>query len=95
MITMHPGEYLLEECLQPLGLSQADFAKRLGVSNSTVSRILSGKADVTPDMAVRLELTVGRSAEYWMGMQTSYSLKKARSQISKSDVIPVFQAEEA
>lgn len=89
MITMHPGKYLLEDCLRPLELSQRAFADRLGVAESTLSRILSQKADVTPEMAVRLEYTVGRSAEFWMSMQTNYSLKRAREAVQPSDVDPI------
>ena len=51
----HPGEMLLEEFLEPLGLTQTEFAERLGVSYPRVNELVHGKRGVTPDTALRLE----------------------------------------
>lgn len=83
MITMHPGEYLILSYVEPYKLSQREMADRLGVSTATVSRVLSQKADVTPEMAVRLELVFGQSAESWMAMQVAHSLAQARKAVDK------------
>ena len=76
MILMHPGEYIIEVYLKPLDMGVTDLANRLKVSKSTVSRIINQKADVTPSMALKLSYVLGRSAESWMSMQTSYSLHR-------------------
>lgn len=78
MIVMHPGEYIKEVYLEEANISNKELATLLDVSEATVSRILSGKSEVSPDMAVRLERVLGRSAESWLAMQTSYSLAQAR-----------------
>lgn len=73
MITMHPGEYLLEVYLEPLAMMQSGLAKRLQVDKSSVSRVISGKAELPATMA-------------WMGMQTAHSLMLARKNLAKMDV---------
>lgn len=70
----HPGEVLRELCLEPLGLSVTDAAEALGVSRKTLSSILNGRAGVSPEMAVRLSIAFGTSAESWMNQQTQYDL---------------------
>ena len=70
----HPGEVLRELCLQPLGLSVTDAARSLGVSRKTLSSILNGRAGISPEMAVRLSLAFGTTAESWMTQQVHYDL---------------------
>lgn len=79
MITMHPGEYLALSYLQPLQISQAELAKRLGVSPSAVSRLVQEKADVSVDMAMRLGRVLDRSPESWLHMQIQHNLAAART----------------
>ena len=67
----HPG-MLLEDYLGDVSLAEA--ARRLGVTRATLSRIRNGHASVTADMAVRLGILLGTSAELWLGMQTAYDL---------------------
>ncbi|NHZ89380.1 HigA family addiction module antidote protein [Massilia sp. CCM 8733] len=86
MITMHPGEYLREVYLEPLGMTQSELAKRLQVDKSSVSRVISGKAELFAAMAVRLSQVFDLSAEAWMGMQTAHSLMLARKNLEKMDV---------
>ena len=77
----HPGSILLEDVLPELGLSVTEAARHLGVSRVTLSRLLHGKAGLSPDMALRLEAWLaGPSAESWLGMQTQYDLWQARQQ---------------
>ena len=70
----HPGEVLRELCLKPLGLSVSESAKALGISRKTLSAILNGRAGVSPEMAVRLSIAFGTSAESWLNQQTQYDL---------------------
>lgn len=70
----HPGELLRELWLEPLGLSITTAAAKLNVSRKTLSEIVNGKAAVTAEMALRLELAFGKSAESWLGHQSAYDL---------------------
>ena len=70
----HPGEILRELCLKPLGLTVTRAATALGVSRKTLSRILNGRAGISPEMAVRLSLAFGTTAESWMNQQVQYDL---------------------
>ena len=70
----HPGEVLKTLCLEPLKVSVTEAAKALGVSRKTLSAILNGRAGISPEMAVRLSLAFGTSAESWLHQQTQYEL---------------------
>lgn len=70
----HPGEILREFCLEPLDLTVTQAAQALDVSRKTLSGILNGRAGISPEMAVRLSLAFGTSAESWLNQQTQYDL---------------------
>jgi addiction module HigA family antidote len=70
----HPGEFIEGVYLEPCELSIRQVAERLGVSASTLQRLVAGKSRVTPDMALRLSRVLGRSAESWLAMQDSHDL---------------------
>jgi addiction module HigA family antidote len=70
----HPGEMLLEEFLKPMGVSQSEFAARLGVSYPRLNEIINGKRGVTPDTALRLAKVLGMSADFWLGLQLDWDL---------------------
>jgi antitoxin HigA-1 len=70
----HPGEIIKSLCLEPLGLTVTEAAKALGISRKTLSAILNGRAGVSPEMAVRLSIAFGTSAESWLNQQTQYDL---------------------
>ena len=70
----HPGEIIRRLCLDPLGVSVTDAAQALGISRKTLSAILNGRAGVSPEMAVRLSMAFGTSAESWLNQQTQYDL---------------------
>ena len=65
----HPGAILREDVLPELGITQGEFADRLGVSRRTVSEILHERRSVTPDMAIRLGKLLGNGAGLWLRMQ--------------------------
>ncbi|SDJ86415.1 plasmid maintenance system antidote protein, XRE family [Cryobacterium psychrotolerans] len=81
----HPG-LLLEDYLGEVSLAEA--ARRLGVTRATLSRIRHGHSAVTADMAVRLSLLLGTSAELWLGMQGAYDLWNER-QKPRPEVLPL------
>ena len=70
----HPGTVLKELWLEPLGLTLTRAALRLGVTRKTISKIVNGHGAITPEMALRLEIVFGTSAQTWMNMQTAYDL---------------------
>jgi len=70
----HPGEMIKELCLKPKAISVADAAKQLGVSRKTLYKIINGKGSVTPEMALRLELVFGSTAQTWLNLQATYDL---------------------
>jgi addiction module HigA family antidote len=65
---------LLEEFLEPLGITQSAFAVRLGVSFPRLNEIINGKRGVTPDTALRLARVTGMSADFWLGLQQDWDL---------------------
>lgn len=73
----HPGEVLKSLCLEPLGLSVTEAAEALGVSRKTLSSILNGRAGISPEMAIRLSMAFGTSAESWLNQQSMFDLWQA------------------
>lgn len=70
----HPGEIIKGLCLEPKGISVADAAERLGISRKTLYKIINGNGAVTPEMALRLELVFGSTAQTWLNAQSTYDL---------------------
>lgn len=77
-IPTHPGEILLEEFLNPLGLSQVAFAEHIGVPVQRVNEIVRGKRGVTPETAWLFAGAFGTSPEFWLNLQTNYDLARSR-----------------
>lgn len=76
----HPGELLREDVLAPLGIEVTDAAQRLGMSRTTLSRVINGRAGISPDLAIRLERAGVSTARFWMTLQTNYQLAQAEQQ---------------
>ena len=74
----HPGEVLLEEFLEPLGLSQNALARAVGVPPRRINEIVLGKRSITADTAVRLAAAFGTSERFWLGLQADFDLEEAR-----------------
>lgn len=72
--TVHPGEILREDFLQPLNISLAALARALRVSAPTANDVVRERRDVTADMAIRLGCYFDMTAQFWMNLQTDYSL---------------------
>ena len=70
----HPGEFIREVYLEELNVSSRAVAAKLKVSPSTFTRLLNGKSSISPEMAMRLSKTLGRSPESWLAMQNNYDL---------------------
>lgn len=82
----HPGEFITEVYLEPYNLSGRELAAKLGVSASTLNRILTGTSAVSPEMALRLSKALGRSPESWLAMQSYYDLWQARQHVKLGNV---------
>ncbi|QXP83515.1 HigA family addiction module antitoxin [Methylococcus sp. ANG] len=70
----HPGEILKEMWLKPANLTVTEAASALNVSRKTLSELVNGKAGISPEMALRLEMAFGKSAESWLAHQAAYDL---------------------
>ena len=76
---VHPGEILRIEVIESLGLEVGQAATLLGVSRPALSRVLNGRADISNEMALRLEKAGAGTAETWANLQTAYSLHRVRT----------------
>jgi addiction module HigA family antidote len=77
----HPGEILLAEFLQPLGISQYRLAKDIGVSARRINEIVKGLRSITSDTALRLGVYFDMSPEFWINLQSHYDLSQAREDL--------------
>ncbi|WP_273790454.1 MULTISPECIES: HigA family addiction module antitoxin [unclassified Bartonella] len=73
----HLGELLCEDVIKELGLSVNEAAEWLGISRGALSRVLNGKAAMSANLAIRLEMSGVSTARAWLAMQTNYDLSKA------------------
>jgi len=85
----HPGAVLRKLCIEPLGLTITETAKALGVSRKTLSAILNERARISPEMAVRLSIAFGTSAESWLNQQVQFDLWQAERKRKKLRVKPL------
>jgi addiction module HigA family antidote len=82
----HPGEVIRDLCLEPLGLSVTEAAQGLGVTRKALSELINGHTGISPEMAIRLSLAFGSSAESWLNQQALYSLAKTREKVGTINV---------
>lgn len=78
----HPGEILLREFLEPMGLSQVELAHRMGVPVQRVNTLVNGKRDVTAETAILLGRVLKTTPEFWMSLQGAYDLYEAQQQLA-------------
>jgi addiction module HigA family antidote len=78
---IHPGEILLEDFLQPMGISQYRLARSISVPPRRVNEIVHGKRAITADTALRLSLFFGLSENYWMNLQSWYDLEMQKDRL--------------
>ena len=80
----HPGRIIRQEYLEALGVSIADAARQIKVSRQALSSVLNGKADLTADMALRLEKAFGIDLETFLRIQNAYNIAQARQRQERS-----------
>ena len=73
----HPGLSLRHDCLEPLGLSVTEAARKLRVSRKQLSDVLNGHSGISPEMAIRLHKAFGGGADTWLRLQAAYDLAQA------------------
>ena len=73
----HPGQMLLEEFLEPAGISQAAFAGQIGWTRTRLNELVKGKRGITADAALDLSEALGTSAKLWMNLQATWDLSQA------------------
>jgi addiction module HigA family antidote len=78
---IHPGEILLEEFLEPMGISQYRLAKDLSVPPRRINEIVLGKRAITPDTALRLSLFFGLSERFWINLQSRYDIEVEKDKL--------------
>jgi addiction module HigA family antidote len=87
LVPIHPGEILLEEFMEPLGLSSNALSLALRVPATRIGEIVRGRRAITPSTALRLARYFGTSADLWLGLQMEYDLRQAqRRQASSVEV---------
>jgi addiction module HigA family antidote len=74
----HPGEFIQSTYMEPFGLSCRYLATQLDVAASTLNRVLKRQSGVSPEMALRLSKSLGRSPESWLSMQDAFDLWQAK-----------------
>lgn len=84
-----PGEMLLHEFLVPIGMTQVELARRIGVSYPRVNEIVKGKRGITPDTALRLARLFHMSAEFWLGLQESWDVWHALHSDAAAEILAI------
>lgn len=85
----HPGEVLMELYLRPLEMSMITLAKRLDVPRTRIERLVRGQTSLSADTAMRLATFFETTPEYWMNLQRSWDLARARETINVSEIRPL------
>ncbi len=88
---IHPGEILLEEFLNPMGISQYRLAKDISVPQRRIGEIVQGKRAITADTALRFGRFFSMEAQFWLNLQARYDLLRAEDELSnrlKKEVRP-------
>jgi antitoxin HigA-1 len=93
MPPVHPGEILLTEFLEPLGVSQYQLAKAVNVPARRINEIVHGQRRITADTALRLSRYFGTSERFWMNLQARYDLEIEKDRLGTAlDVIQPLSA---
>ena len=79
---VHPGEFL-KEIIDELGISQAEFARTVGLSAMRISHVIKGQRPVTAEMALLFGKAFGQTPQYWINLQAAYDLKIAEKAIGR------------
>lgn len=90
----HPGQGIGDE-IKELGLSVAEAAKAIGVTRQQLYRLINGECGISAEMAVRLELAIGSTADFWLRLQANYDLAQIRNRTTPIKVKKLARLEVA
>jgi antitoxin HigA-1 len=79
MTLPHPGRIVRQECIEASGLDVTEAARVLGVTRQALNNLVTERAGISPEMAIRLEQAFGGTADVWLRMQSAYDLAQARN----------------
>lgn len=88
LVAIHPGEFLREDYLKPMGLSVNALSISLRVPATRISEIVNERRSITTDTAIRLSLYFGTTPEYWLQLQSAYELA-----LSQAELLPRLKRE--
>ena len=89
---LHPGLLVKDALIDHTGLSVTEAAERLGISRTTLSRLLNGRSSISPEMALRLAKFFQTSMDSWMNLQTQYDIWFMQQKTHKIKVKPFKEA---
>jgi addiction module HigA family antidote len=93
MDPIHPGEILLTEFLEPMGISQYRLAKDLDVPQTRIADVVNGRRSITADTALRLAKYFGMSDSFWVNLQAHYDLEVERDRLADDlEKVSVYSA---
>ncbi|MDR0361664.1 MAG: HigA family addiction module antidote protein [Planctomycetota bacterium] len=87
-IVMHPGEMLLEGYLEPMSISQAEFARKTGIPAPTVNEIIQGKRRVSSKLAIILGDALVTGPEFWVRLQADHDFTRDRENMKRLRKLP-------
>ena len=87
-VTTHPGEMLSEEFLKPMGITQADFARHIGVDVATLSAVINGRRDMSATFIMKISMALGVSPEMWFNLQAMHHYTKNREALRSKRQLP-------
>ena len=88
----HPGLSVRHDCLEPLGLSVTEAAKKLGISRKQLSAVVNGHSGISPEMAIRLDKAFGGGADTWFRLQAAHDLARAMKKADRIKVKRIVRA---
>lgn len=83
---IHPGEILVSEFLEPMGITQYRLAKDIGVTPRRINEIVHGRRSISADTALRLSRFFGMEAQFWLNLQSRYDMEIAREELHEKIV---------
>ena len=89
---LHPGEHVKDLLIDSLGLSITEAASHLGVTRTTLSRLLHGHTDISPEMALRLSKLLNTSIDMWVNLQAQYDIWQIHKKRNKIKIVPLDQS---
>lgn len=82
IVAFHPG-YYIADIIEDMGISQAEFTARIGITAKALSQLINGQTNISKDLAKKLSVMIGTSAEVWLNLQDTYNQKLIEIQQAK------------